>query len=51
MYVMVAVEQNKKDADSGWQQEKTVFGKSIRMEKPPAVTHTKFILCLFIIAV
>jgi hypothetical protein len=51
MYVMIAVKQNKKNADSGWQQEKAVFGESIRLEKPPAITHTKLVQCLFIIAV
>jgi hypothetical protein len=48
---MIPVEQYKKDADSRWQQEKAIFGESIRMEEASAITHANLVLCVFIIAV
>jgi hypothetical protein len=36
---VVAVEQNKQGADSGWKQEKAFFRECIRKEKPSSIVH------------
>ena len=50
-YVMIAVEHHEQNADSGRKQEKTIFGKCVRFEKPSATEHTDLVERLFIIAV
>jgi hypothetical protein len=50
-YVVIAVEQHKQNADSGRKQEKTIFGKCVRLEKPSAIEHTNLVERLFIVAV
>jgi hypothetical protein len=48
---VVAIEQYKQNADGGWKQHKTIFGKCIRKEKPSAITHAKLVERLFVITV
>jgi hypothetical protein len=50
-YVVIAIEQHEQNADSGRKQEKTIFGKCVRLEKPSAIAHTNLIERLFIVAV
>lgn len=50
-YVVIAVEQDEQNADSGRKQEKTIFGKCVRLEKPSAIAHTNLVERLFIVAV
>jgi hypothetical protein len=50
-YVVVAVEQHEQNADSGGKQEKTIFGKCVRLEKSSAIEHTNLVERLFIVAV
>jgi hypothetical protein len=50
-YVVIAVEQHEQYADSGRKQEKTIFGKCVRLEKPSTIAHTNLVELLFIVAV
>ncbi len=50
-YVVITVEQHEQNGDSGRKQEKTIFGKCVRLEKPSAIAHTDLIEHLFIVAV
>jgi hypothetical protein len=50
-YVVVAVEQHEQNADSGGKQEKTIFGKCVRLEKSSAIEHANLVERLFIVPV
>jgi hypothetical protein len=50
-YVMVAVEQHEQNANSGRKQEKAIFGKCVRLEKPSAIEYTNLVERLFIVAI
>jgi hypothetical protein len=50
-YVVIAAEQHEQNADSGRKQEKTIFGKCVRLEKPSAIADTNLVEHLFIVAV
>lgn len=48
---MVAVEQHEQNANSGRKQEKAIFGKCVRLEKPSAIEYTNLVERLFIVAI
>jgi hypothetical protein len=48
---VIAIEQHQQNADGGRKQEKTIFGKCIRSEKPSAIEHTNLVERLCIVAV
>jgi len=50
-YIVIAAEQHEQNADGRRKQEKTIFGKCVRLEKPSAIVHTNLIERLFIVAV
>lgn len=50
-YVVIAVEQDEQNTDSRREQEKTIFGKCVRLEQSSAIAHTNLVESLFIVAV
>lgn len=50
-HVVIAAEQHEQNADSGRKQEKTIFGKRVRVEKSSAIAHTNLVERLFIVPV
>ncbi|KAI9449116.1 hypothetical protein F5148DRAFT_1153240 [Russula earlei] len=42
-YGIVVVEEHEQSSDSGWKQEKRIFGECVRKEEPSAITHTNLV--------
>ncbi|KAI9456590.1 hypothetical protein F5148DRAFT_1151317 [Russula earlei] len=42
-YGIVVVEEHEQSSDSGWKQEKRIFGECVRKEEPSAITHVNLV--------
>ncbi|KAI9510564.1 hypothetical protein F5148DRAFT_1147485 [Russula earlei] len=42
-YSIVAVEEHEQSSDSGWKQEKRIFGECVRKEEPSAIMHANLV--------